>query len=182
VCDQSVVHDHEWMAIALAEARRGGAEGEVPIGAVVVLGDRELARAHNQPIGRRDPTAHAEVVALRAAAERAGVYRLPGAVLYATVEPCAMCLGAALHARVARIVYGATDPKGGAAGTVVDLTAVPALNHAVTITAGVGADESARLLREFFAARRTRAAKPTSADVAGGVFVPPPVASDADEG
>jgi tRNA(adenine34) deaminase len=159
VCEQSVVDDRDWMAIALAEARRGAAEDEVPVGAVVVLGDRELARAHNQPIARRDPTAHAEVLALRAAAERAGAYRLPGAALYATVEPCAMCLGAALHARVARIVYGAPDPKGGAAGTVVDLTAVPALNHAVTVTAGVAAEESARLLREFFAARRPRSAR-----------------------
>lgn len=144
------------MAIALAEARRGAADDEVPIGAVVVLDGREIARAHNQPIVRRDPTAHAEILALRAAAERAGAYRLPGAVLYATVEPCAMCLGAALHARVARIVYGAADPKGGAAGSVLDLTAVPALNHAVTVEGGVAADESARLLRDFFAARRRR--------------------------
>ena len=148
------------MAIALAEASRGAGEGEVPVGAVVVLDGRELARAHNQPIQRSDPTAHAEVLALRAAAARMGAYRLPGAVLYATVEPCAMCLGAALHARVARVVYGAPDPKGGAAGTVVDLSAVPALNHAVVVTAGVGAEESAHLLRAFFAARRQRAARP----------------------
>lgn len=150
--------DRDWMAIALAEARRGAAEDEVPIGAVVVLDGREIARAHNQPIVRRDPTAHAEILALRAAAERAGAYRLPGAVLYATVEPCAMCLGAALHARLARIVYGADDPKGGAAGSVLDLTAVPALNHAVAVMGGVAADESAQLLREFFAARRRRSA------------------------
>jgi tRNA(adenine34) deaminase len=168
VCEQSVVDDRDWMAIALAEARRGAAEDEVPIGAVVVLGGRELARAHNQPIGRRDPTAHAEVLALRAAAERAGVYRLPDAVLYATVEPCAMCLGAALHARVARVVYGATDPKGGAAGTVVDLTAVPAINHAVSVTGGVGAEDSARLLREFFAARRPRSARRLAGDADEG--------------
>lgn len=154
MCEQSPVDDLDWMAIALAEARRAAAEDEVPIGAVVVIDGRELARAHNQPIVRRDPTAHAEVLALRAAAEREGAYRLPGAVLYATVEPCPMCLGAALHARVARIVYGATDPKGGAAGTVVDLTAVPAFNHVVAVDGGVGADESARLLRDFFAARR----------------------------
>jgi tRNA(adenine34) deaminase len=160
VCEQSPVDDLDWMAIALAEARRGSDEDEVPIGAVVILDGRELARAHNQPIVRRDPTAHAEILALRAAAERAGAYRLPGAVLYATVEPCPMCLGAALHARVARIVYGAADPKGGAAGSVVDLTAVAALNHAVAVDGGIGADESARLLREFFAARRRSTAAP----------------------
>jgi tRNA(adenine34) deaminase len=154
VCEQIRVEDRDWMAIALAEARRAAAEDEVPVGAVVVLAGRELARAHNQPIVRRDPTAHAEILALRAAAERSGAYRLPGAVLYATVEPCAMCLGAALHARVARIVYGANDPKGGAAGTVLDLTAVPAINHAVAVEGGLGAEESARLLREFFAERR----------------------------
>lgn len=147
------------MQIALAEARRAAAEDEVPIGAVIVLEGREVARAHNQPIQRRDPTAHAEVVALRAAAERVGAYRLPGCVLYATVEPCAMCLGAALHARVTRIVYGAADPKGGAAGSVLDLRAVPALNHAIEVVGGLEAEESARLLREFFAARRARPAR-----------------------
>ena len=155
MCEHSLVDDRDWMAIALAEARRAAAEDEVPIGAVVVLEGRELARAQNQPILRRDPSAHAEILALRAAGERAGAYRLPGAVLFATVEPCAMCLGAALHARVARIVYGAADPKGGAAGSVIDLTAVPALNHAVAVEGGVEADQSARLLREFFAARRS---------------------------
>ncbi|MBM4243808.1 MAG: tRNA adenosine(34) deaminase TadA [Deltaproteobacteria bacterium] len=151
------MEDRDWMAIALGEAERAAAEQEVPIGAVVVLDGRELARAHNQPIGRHDPTAHAEILALRAAGQRLGAYRLPGAVLYATVEPCAMCLGAALHARVTRVVYGAADPKAGAAGSVLDLTAVPALNHAVDVTAGVRAEEGARLLREFFAARRGRA-------------------------
>lgn len=164
VCEHTVVNDGDWMAIALAEARRGGDADEVPIGAVVVLEGRELARAHNEPILRRDPTAHAEILALRAAAARAGAYRLPGAVLYATVEPCAMCLGAALHARVARIVYGAADPKGGAAGSVIDLTAIPALNHAVAVEGGLGADESARLLRDFFAARRSRGVRDPAAD------------------
>lgn len=163
MCEQSLVDDREWMAIALAEARRGATEGEVPIGAVVVIDGCELARAHNQPIRRRDPTAHAEVLALRAAGERADAYRLPRAVLYATVEPCAMCLGAALHARVARIVYGAADPKGGAAGTVIDLTAVPALNHAVQVEGGVAAEESAGLLRDFFAVRRARTPRPPDA-------------------
>lgn len=161
MCEQSPVDDHDWMQIALVEARRAGTEGEVPIGAVIVLEGRELARGHNQPILRCDPTAHAEILALRAAAERSGAYRLPGTTLYATVEPCAMCLGAALHARVERLVFAASDPKGGAAGTVVDLTAVPALNHAITVVAGIEAEASARLLREFFATRRPRAARAT---------------------
>ncbi len=149
----------EWMGLALEEARRAAAADEVPIGAVLVLDDMVLASAHNAPITRTDPTAHAEILALRAAAREAGAYRLPGAILYATLEPCAMCLGAALHARVARVVYGAHDPKGGAAGSVVDLSALPALNHRIEVVAGVRAEESAQLLRTFFAARRPRAAR-----------------------
>jgi len=151
--------DEDWMGLALDEARRAAEADEVPIGAVLVLDDEVLASAHNAPITLTDPTAHAEVLALRAAARVQGAYRLPGAVLYATLEPCAMCLGAALHARVARIVYGAADPKGGAAGSVVDLSALPALNHRIEIVAGVRAEESAQLLRTFFAARRPRATR-----------------------
>ena len=153
------------MSLALELARRGAAADEVPVGAVLVLGDRVVGSAHNAPIVRCDPTAHAEILALREAAERSRAYRLPGSVLYATVEPCAMCMGAALHARVARVVYGAADPKGGAAGSVLDLSAVPAFNHSMVVTAGVLADGSAALLREFFAARRPRAARRASADV-----------------
>jgi tRNA(adenine34) deaminase len=119
------VHDEheEWMARAFAEAERAGATGEVPIGAVVVREGRLLGAAGNAPIASVDPTAHAEVAAIRAAARAAGNYRLPGAVLYVTVEPCAMCVGAALQARIATVVFGCRDPKAGAAGSVVDLTA-----------------------------------------------------------
>ncbi len=142
------------MALALDEARRGGASGEVPVGAVVVRAGSLLGQAHNRPIGLVDPTAHAEVLALRAAATAAGEYRLPGATLYVTLEPCAMCLGAALHARIERVVYGARDPKGGACGSVVDLSAVGGLNHRIAVRSGVLDEAAARLLREFFAARR----------------------------
>lgn len=142
------------MAEALDEARRSEAAGEVPVGAIVVRDGRELARAHNAPIATCDPTAHAELVALRAAALAAGEYRLPGATLYATLEPCPMCIGAALLARVDRLVYAAADPKHGAAGTVVDLAAVPAFNHRIEVVGGVSAEAAAKLLREFFRARR----------------------------
>jgi tRNA(adenine34) deaminase len=146
--------DERWMRVALAEARRGEAAGEVPVGAVLVLEGEEVVVAHNAPLALCDPTAHAEVLALRRAAESRRAYRLPGSVLYATVEPCAMCMGAALHARVARIVFGAADPKGGAAGSVLDLSDVAALNHRVAVQGGVLAAESASLLQSFFAARR----------------------------
>jgi len=142
------------MAEALAEASRAESAGEVPVGAVVVRAGLELARAHNAPISLCDPTAHAELLALRRASERAGEYRIPGATLYATLEPCPMCIGAALLARVDRLVYAAADPKHGAAGTVVDLSAVGAFNHRIEVVAGIGADASAELLRRFFRARR----------------------------
>jgi tRNA(adenine34) deaminase len=153
-----VREDEPWMELALAEARRGQANGEVPVGAVVVLNNREIARAHNAPLGLCDPTAHAEVLALRAAALAEHAYRLPGSTLYVTIEPCAMCMGAALHARVARVVYAAADPKAGAAGSVVDLSVVPRFNHKIEISAGVLAEPAAELLRAFFRARRTRLA------------------------
>jgi tRNA(Arg) A34 adenosine deaminase TadA len=146
--------DRRWMDEALREAAAAGDRGEVPIGAVVVVDGRLVARAGNNSIAHHDPTAHAEILALRAAAAAARNYRLPGASLYVTVEPCAMCVGAALHARVARLVYGCADPKAGAAGSVVDLTADPRLNHAIAVTSGVGEDEARRLLQEFFRARR----------------------------
>jgi tRNA(adenine34) deaminase len=142
------------MAVALAEARAAGARGEVPIGAAVVRDDTLLAAAGNASVADADPTAHAEVLALRAAARGADNYRLPGSVLYVTVEPCAMCVGAALWARVARLVFGCHDPKAGAAGSVVDLTAVDRFNHRIACTAGVAAPEAAALLREFFRERR----------------------------
>jgi len=146
--------DERWMAIALDQARAAGAAGEVPIGAAVVQDDTLLAAAGNASIAECDPTAHAEVRALRAAGRRAGTYRLPAAVLYVTVEPCAMCLGAMLWARVERVVFGCHDPKAGAAGSVIDLTDDPRLNHRVRCTAGVGAAEAAALLQDFFRARR----------------------------
>ena len=142
------------MRAALEEARRGAAQGEVPIGATVVAGDIVIARAFNAPIALADPTAHAEVLALRAAGQATGNYRLTGATLYATVEPCPMCCGAALHARVARVVYGARDPKAGAVVSLYQLLDDPRFNHRVEVRGDVLAEESAALLREFFAARR----------------------------
>lgn len=147
--------DVRWMGAALACAREAEASGEVPVGAVIVSAAGELvARAANSPIAASDPTAHAEILALRAAGRALGNYRLPGTVIYVTLEPCAMCVGALVHARVARIVYGAADPKTGACGSVFDLAASPRMNHRIAVTGGVCAEESAELLRRFFAARR----------------------------
>jgi tRNA(adenine34) deaminase len=142
------------MREALAEARRGMAAGEVPVGAVVVIGGAIVARAHNAPIALADPTAHAEVLAVRAAAAGAGNYRLTEATLYATVEPCAMCCGAALQARVARVVYGAPDPKAGAVESLYRLLDDRRLNHRIATTGGVLARECGGLLSEFFDTRR----------------------------
>jgi tRNA(adenine34) deaminase len=147
--------DADFMGLALEEARRAAAESEVPIGAVVVLDDRVIGRGHNRPIAAMDPTAHAEILALRQAALEMRNYRLPGAVLYATVEPCAMCCGAALHARLARVVYGAPDPKAGAARTLYRLLDDPRLNHEASVSGGVRSAECAALLGEFFRARRS---------------------------
>ena len=144
------------MERALECARQAGARGEVPVGAVVVRDGRELAAAGNAPIASADPTAHAEIVALREAARREGNYRLPDTVLYVTLEPCAMCVGAALNARVARLVFGCRDPKAGAAGSVVDLTDEPRFNHRIARTEGVRGEAAAALLQEFFRARRGR--------------------------
>jgi len=142
------------MTLALAEAARAGDAGEVPIGAVLVRDGTLLSAAGNAPIADVDPTAHAEVRALRAAARAAGNYRLPGTVLYVTVEPCAMCVGAALQARVATVVFGCDDPKAGAAGSLFDLTQDARLNHRIAVVRGVEAERSRELLRAFFAARR----------------------------
>ena len=144
------------MAAALDEARRGLAAGEVPVGAVVVIDEEIVGRAHNAPIALADPTAHAEVLALRAAARQLGNYRLTGATLYATVEPCAMCCGAALHARVGRVVYGARDPKAGAVDSLYRLLDDARMNHRVTTRGGVLAREAADLLASFFAGKRLR--------------------------
>ena len=146
--------DERFMREALAEARRALAAGEVPVGAVVVLGGEVIARAHNAPIALADPTAHAEVLALREAARKSGNYRLTGAGLYVTVEPCAMCCGAALHARVARVVYGAADAKAGAVESLHRLLDDPRSNHRPAAAGGVLAGESASMLREFFETKR----------------------------
>jgi tRNA(adenine34) deaminase len=150
----STASDEQWMQMALEQARVAGAAGEVPVGAVVVRDGELLAAAANASIAACDPTAHAEVRALRAAADRIGSYRLPGATLYVTLEPCAMCVGAALWARVERLAFGSHDPKAGAAGSVVDLTNEPRFNHRLVVTSGVLAPASADLLRSFFRARR----------------------------
>ncbi len=142
------------MRAALEEAQRALAAGEVPVGAVVVVDGAIVGRGHNAPVTTADPTAHAEVVALREAAAKVGNYRLPTATLYATVEPCAMCAGAALQARVARLVYGARDPKAGAVESLYRLLDDPRLNHRVAVTGGLLAAECAAVLSEFFDTRR----------------------------
>ena len=146
--------DTRYMGLALDEARAALVAGEVPVGAVIVLDDRVIGRGHNQPIGLKDPTAHAEVLALRAAAQVMGNDRLGGATLYATVEPCAMCCGAAVLARVTRVVYGAPDPKAGAARTLYRLLEDARLNHQAVVRGDVRGEESAALLREFFQTKR----------------------------
>ncbi|WP_426071267.1 tRNA adenosine(34) deaminase TadA [Janthinobacterium sp. DSP2-3-3] len=146
--------DARYMQLALEQAQHAWDLGEVPVGAVVVKDGEVIAVGYNQPIGRRDPTAHAEVMALRAAAEKLGNYRLPGCELYVTLEPCVMCSGAMLHARLARVVYGAGDPKTGACGSVLNLFEQPALNHQTAIAGGVLADECGAFLKRFFAERR----------------------------
>ncbi|MGH9864479.1 MAG: tRNA adenosine(34) deaminase TadA [Candidatus Acidiferrales bacterium] len=146
--------DETYMHIALEEARAAERSGEVPIGCVITLGERVIARAANRTIADCDPTAHAEMVALRAAAAAIGNHRLLGTTLYVTIEPCAMCAGAILQARVARLVYGADDPKGGAVRSCFAVFEHPRVNHRVETTAGVCADVSAALLQTFFAARR----------------------------
>ena len=146
--------DEAYLREALAEAARGAVAGEVPIGAVVVAEGAVVARAHNAPIAEQDPTAHAEVLVLRRAARALGNYRLTGASLYVTVEPCVMCCGAVLQARLARLVYGAADPKAGAVESLHRLLDDARLNHRVAVQGGVLAAESVALLREFFESRR----------------------------
>jgi tRNA(adenine34) deaminase len=152
--DTAEAEDARRMELALGEARRAEAAGEVPVGAVVVLDGQVIGRGHNRVIATSDPTAHAELVALRDAAQAAGNYRLPGADLYTTVEPCPMCCGAALNARVARVVYGASDPKAGAARTLYRLLEDARLNHQVTVVAGVRSAECGALLSAFFQKKR----------------------------
>jgi tRNA(adenine34) deaminase len=165
--------DAMFMAMALDQAHNGWAMGEVPVGAVLVRDGQVLATGFNQPIANHDPTAHAEIQAMRAAAELLGNYRLAGCTLYVTLEPCAMCAGAIQHARIARLVYGARDPKTGACGSVVDLFAEPRLNHHTVVNGGVLADRCGRLLSDFFAERRALRR--------AGLLPPDPQAGDADE-
>jgi len=145
------------MGEALALARIAGERGEVPVGAVVVRDGGVIGRGGNAPISASDPTAHAEIAALRDAARAVGNYRLPGCELFVTLEPCAMCAGAIFHARVARVVFGARDPKSGVCGSVIDLFAEPRINHHAIAVAGVREAECGRLLSDFFAARRAAA-------------------------
>lgn len=142
------------MRLALAEAAAADAAGEVPIGAIVVVSGDVVARAYNCPIGAVDPTAHAEILALRAAAQAVGNYRLVDAEVFVTVEPCLMCVGALVHARVRRVVYGAPEPKTGALGSALDALAIPTLNHRFSVTSGVLEDECRAIVQAFFARRR----------------------------
>jgi tRNA(adenine34) deaminase len=148
------VTDTEYMHLAIEQARAASLRGEVPVGALIVLEDRILSAAGNRTITDCDPTAHAEIVALREAAHRLGNHRLTGAALYVTIEPCAMCAGALVQARIARLIYGADDAKGGAIRTCMQVLDAPALNHRVEVTPGVLAGESIQLLQSFFTARR----------------------------
>jgi tRNA(adenine34) deaminase len=153
--------DRRFMALAQAAAEKARALGEVPVGAVLVRGDEVISTGFNHPIGAHDPSAHAEMAALRAASIALENYRLPGCELYVTLEPCIMCAGAIMHARIARVVFGAHDPKTGACGSVVDAFAIGNLNHHTTVAGGVLGDECADALRSFFAERRreTKAAR-----------------------
>ncbi len=147
--------NERYMGEALVLARAAQARGEVPVGAIVVRDGAIIGRGGNAPIAANDPTAHAEIAALRDAARAVGNYRLPGCSLYVTLEPCTMCVGAILHARIARLVFGAHDPKTGACGSVVDLFGEPRLNHHATVLGGVLADECGKLLSDFFSDLRS---------------------------
>jgi len=143
-----------WMREAIDEARKAGDEGEVPIGAIVLLNGKIIGRGHNSPIRLCDPSAHAEIVALRQAARNAGNYRLPGSVLIVTIEPCVMCVGAMIQARVDELIYGARDPKAGAIHSVFNIADTEELNHRIQAAGGILEDECGAIIREFFAARR----------------------------
>ena len=162
LCDKigvSLVTDDTFMRAALGQAQEARRRGEVPVGAVVVLDGAIVGEGFNQPIGSHDPTAHAEIVALRTAGERVGNYRLTGATLYVTIEPCQMCVGAMVHARIAAVVYGATEPKAGAIESAMRAHEHPSLNHRMTATGGVLADDCRAVMQEFFESRRKSAAK-----------------------
>ena len=147
-------NDEHWLRHAYQLARDAAADGEVPVGAVVVCDDEMIGEGSNRPVSSADPTAHAEIVALRAACKRQNNYRLGGATLYVTLEPCAMCSGAMLHARIERLVFGAFDPNSGAAGSVINVLDVPRFNHRVAVRGGVLEQQCADQLQEFFRMRR----------------------------
>lgn len=175
--DSPPADHHHWMRRALALAQAAAAAGEVPVGAVLVRDGQLIGEGSNRPIGRADPTAHAEILAIRDAAQRVGNYRLPGSTLYVTVEPCTMCAGALVHARVETLVYGAAEPKAGAVVSTARVLDNPRLNHRVAVVGGVLADEAARLLQEFFAARRAAPAQ-LAAPAAPGPGAPEPAAPE----
>ena len=149
-----MIEDEKWMSFALEQARKAEKEGEVPVGAILVKDDLIIARAHNKPISTNDPTAHAEIQLLRAAGEELKNYRLPGTSLYVTLEPCSMCLGAIMHARIERVVFGAHDPKTGVCGSSENLMEASCFNHKIDIASGVLENESKQLLKNFFNSRR----------------------------
>jgi tRNA(adenine34) deaminase len=154
--DHGISTDERFMRMALHEAERGAGEGEVPVGAVMVREGRVLARAHNRPIRLHDPSAHAEILALRRAARKLANYRLEGCDLYVTIEPCAMCAGTIVQARLRRVVFGARDPKAGASGSVLRVLNHPKLNHRVEVTRGILAADCALVMQEFFRKRRKK--------------------------
>jgi tRNA(adenine34) deaminase len=154
------VTDEQWMRFALNRARQAGERGEVPVGAVVVIGGELVAEGCNEPVATHDPTAHAEIVALRRAAAALGNYRAGGAVLYVTIEPCLMCVGAMVHARIARLVYGAPEPKAGAIESAMRALDHPSLNHRFEVSGGVLAGDARAVMQAFFQQRRTT--EPTS--------------------
>ena len=147
--------DEQFMDLALSEAEKAMAAGEVPVGAVLVSAGTVVGRGYNRPISASDPTAHAEMLAIREAARALGNYRLPEVTLYCTVEPCIMCTGAMIHARISRLVFGTPDPKAGAAGSIYNVLTDPRLNHRVEVVSGICEDRCAAILRTFFASRRT---------------------------
>ena len=171
--------DRRFMALAQAAAEEARAAGEVPVGAVLVRGDEVIATGFNHPIGGHDPSAHAEMAALRAAAQALENYRLPGCELYVTLEPCLMCAGAIMHARIARVVFGARDPKTGACGSVVDAFANPQLNHHTEVIGGVLEDECGAALKTFFADRRRASREARAARAAQNPAAQSPCSPDA---
>jgi tRNA(adenine34) deaminase len=146
--------DAAWMELALEQARMAANAGEVPVGALVIKDGEIIGQGHNRNLLENDPTAHAEIIAMRQAAARLGNHRLSGCVMVATIEPCSMCAGALVHARIARLVYGASDPKAGAAGSLLQVINHPGLNHSMEVTAGVLAEKCSQVLQEFFRGKR----------------------------